>query len=191
MSETLRRDFFEDLYARTPDPFDFETSAYEAAKYQHTIDILPRDRYQQGIEIGCSIGVLTSRLAEKCDQLLGIDISERALERARARCAEFPGVNFARISVPDEFPDQDFDLMVASEVAYYWSIEDFTRARDRIADHHMAGGHLLLVHWLPVVDYHVQTGDAVHETWLEDARWRLVHGDRCEQYRIDLLERLP
>ena len=95
------------------------------------------------------------------------------------------------MAVPDEFPDQDFDLMVVSEVAYYWSIEDFTRAKDRIADHHMAGGHLLLVHWLPVVDYHVQTGDVVHETWLEDTRWRLVHGNRCEQYRIDLLERMP
>ena len=130
------------------DPFDFETSAYKAAKYQHTVAILPRDHYHQGIEIGCSIGVLTSRLAEKCDQLLGIDISERALDRARARCAELPGVKFVRMAVPDEFPDQDFDLMVVSQVAYYWSIEDFTRAKDRIADHHMAGGHLLLVHWL-------------------------------------------
>src|SRR6266481_8183661 len=108
MSGTLPRDFFEDLYVKSADPFDFETTAYEAAKYQHTVAILPRDRYQQGIEIGCSIGVLTSRLAEKCDQLLGIDISGRALERARARCAELPGVKFVRMAVPDEFPDQDF-----------------------------------------------------------------------------------
>src|SRR6266704_1704308 len=101
MGGTLPRGFFEDLYVKSPDPFDFETSAYEAAKYQHAVEIV------------CSIGVLTSRLAEKCNSLLGLDISEQALVRARARCAHLPGVKFARMTVPDEFPDQTFDLMVA------------------------------------------------------------------------------
>ena len=190
MGETLRRAFFDDLYTRRPDPFDFETSDYEAAKYQHTIAVLPRTRYQRAVEVGCSIGVLTSRLAEKCDKLLGLDISDRALKSARARCEKLPGVSFARMTVPYEFPDQTFDLIVVSEVAYYWSDEDLARAKDLIAAHQATDGHLVLVHWLPVVDYHVQTGDAVHETWLKDPRWRLIHGDRREQYRIDLLERL-
>jgi SAM-dependent methyltransferase len=190
MGGTLPREFFEDLYLKSPDPFDFETSAYEAAKYQHTIAILTRVRYEQAVEIGCSIGVLTSRLAEKCDGLLGIDISEQALVRARARCAHLQDVKFVRMTVPDEFPDQTFDLIIVSEVAYYWSTEDLARAKDLIAAHQATGGHLLLVHWLPIVDYHVQTGDAVHEAWLKDPRWRLVHGDRREQYRIDLLERI-
>jgi predicted TPR repeat methyltransferase len=189
MSGTLPREFFEELYAKSPDPFDFETSAYEAAKYQRTIATLPRARYKQAVEIGCSIGVLTSRLAEKCDSLLGIDISEQALVRAGARCAHLPDVKFVRLTVPEEFPDQTFDLIIVSEVAYYWSIDDLARSKDLIAAHQTAGGHLLLVHWLPIVDYHVQTGDAVHEIWLKDPRWRLVHGDRREQYRIDLLER--
>ena len=189
MAGTLPRGFFEEMYVKSPDPFDFETSAYEAAKYQHTVATLPRARYKQAVEIGCSIGVLTSRLAEKCDSLLGLDISERALQRARERCANLPGIDFARMTIPDEFPDQSFDLVVVSEVAYYWSIEDLGRAKDLIAAHQTTGGHLLLVHWLPVVDYHVQTGDAVHELWLKDSKWRLVHGDRREQYRIDLLER--
>ena len=190
MGGTLPRGFFEDLYVKSPDPFDFETSAYEAAKYQHTVATLPRAHYKQAVEIGCSIGVLTSRLAEKCDNLLGLDISEQALVRARARCAHLAGVQFVRMAVPDEFPDQTFDLMVVSEVAYYWSTEDLARAKHLIAAHQTTDGHLLLVHWLPIVDYHVQTGDAVHEAWLKDPRWRLVHGDRRELYRIDLLERI-
>ena len=189
MSGTLPRDFFEDLYVKSVDPFDFETSVYEAAKYHHTVAILPRDRYKQGVEIGCSIGVLTSWLAEKCEKLLGLDISEQALARATARCTDLPNVTFARMTVPDEFPDQTFDLVVVSEVAYYWSVEDLGRAKDLIAAHQETGGHLLLVHWLPIVDYHVQTGDAVHEAWLKDSKWRLVDSDRRDQYRIDLLER--
>ena len=84
MGGTLPRAFFEDLYVKSPDPFDFETSAYEAAKYQHTVATFPRAHYKQAVEIGCSIGVLTSRLAEKCNSLLGLDISEQALVRASA-----------------------------------------------------------------------------------------------------------
>ena len=190
MGGTLPRAFFEDLYVKSPDPFDFETSAYEAAKYEHTVATLPRAHYKQAVEIGCSIGVLTSRLAEKCNSLLGLYISEQALVRARARCAHLPGVKFVRMTVPEEFPDQTFDLIVVSEVAYYWSTEDLARAKDLIGTHQTTDGHLLLVHWLPSVDYHVQTGDAVHDAWLKDPRWRLVHGDRREQYRIDLLERI-
>ena len=178
MRGTLPRGFFEDMYVKSPHPFDFETSAYEAAKYQHTVAILPRAHYKQAVEIGCSIAVLTSRLAEKCNRLLGLDISEQVLVLARARCVHLPGVKFVRMTVPDEFPDQRFDLIVVSEVAYYWSTEDLARAKDLIATHQTTGGHLLLVHWLPIVDYHVQTGDAVHDAWLKDPRWRLVHGDR-------------
>ncbi|SRR6266478_862091 len=129
MGGTLPRGFFEDLYGKSPDPFDFETSAYEDAKYQNTVSTLPRAHYKQAVDIGCSIGVLTSRLAEKCGSLLGLDISQQALVRASVRCAHLPGVKFARMTVPDEFPDQTFDLIVVSEVAYYWSTEDLARAK--------------------------------------------------------------
>jgi len=59
MGGTLPRGFFEDLYVKSRDPFDFETSAYEAAKHQHTVATLPQAHYKQAVEIGCSIGVLT------------------------------------------------------------------------------------------------------------------------------------
>jgi len=190
MSETVPPSFFEDLYARKRDPWDFETSAYEAAKYQDTVDTLPRTRYKQALEIGCSIGVLTAQLAGKCDSLLSIDLSERALAIARERCRDLPNVRFRRMMVPHEFPEGEFDLLVVSDVAYYWSEVDLGKSKALIAGHHAGGGHLILVHWTPFVTEHVQTGDAVHETWLKDSRWRLVQGARREKYRIDLLERV-
>ncbi len=64
--------YFDDLYAHDPDPWQFETSAYEAAKYDATLDALPIERFASALEVGCSIGVLTARLAPRCDELLAI-----------------------------------------------------------------------------------------------------------------------
>ena len=92
MGGTLPRGFFENLYLKSPDPFDFETSAYEAAKYQHTVATLPRAHYKQAGEIGCSIGVLTSRLAEKCDSLLVLTF------RSKLSCVREPVAHTFRAS---------------------------------------------------------------------------------------------
>jgi hypothetical protein len=64
--------YFDDLYAGERDPWEFETSAYEQAKYDATLAALPRPRYRRGLEIGCSIGVLTARLAGRCGSLVAI-----------------------------------------------------------------------------------------------------------------------
>jgi SAM-dependent methyltransferase len=191
MTQTVPPSFFEDLYSRNADPWDFQTSPYEAAKYEDTVATLPRPKYERALEIGCSIGVLTSRLAAKCQSLLGLDVSAHALSLARTRCATLPGVSFAQMMVPGEFPSGEFDLIVVSEVAYYWSLTDFAQAMNLIADHHRPGGHLILVHYLPFVKEHVQTGDAVHDAWLHDQRWKPLYGAKRGKYRIDLFERQP
>ena len=90
MRPRLGATFFDDLYARDADPWDFETSAYEAAKYEQTIAALEGRRFSTALEVGCSIGVLTERLAEHCDDLLAIDVAESALVRARERVPQRP-----------------------------------------------------------------------------------------------------
>ena len=92
MSPRLRAAYFEELYARDPDPWDFATSEYEAAKYDATIAALA-PRYASALEVGCSIGVLTARLAERCERLLAIDVAEGALAHARERA---PRATFER-----------------------------------------------------------------------------------------------
>ena len=51
-------------------------------------------------EIGCSIGVLTRKLARRCERLLAVDLLPEILARAPARCADLPGVSFPRLAVP-------------------------------------------------------------------------------------------
>jgi trans-aconitate methyltransferase len=73
------------------------------------------------LEIGCGEGVQTMTLTEVADNVTGIDISPRAIERARRR---LPTVTFHAGDLHEQpwvnEPNQ-FDLVVACEVLYYMS----------------------------------------------------------------------
>ena len=181
--------YFEQLYATARDPWDFEASEYEAEKYRTTLASLPRDHYKHALEIGCSIGVLTKKLAGRCSSLLSIDVSERALAEARARCAELPQVKFAKVQIPREIPEGEFDLIVLSEVGYYLQKDDLHRTAHELAKHQRAGSDLVLVHFTPVVPDYPMTGDQVHEAWLTHPEWEHTHGERHDRYRLDVLRR--
>ena len=92
--DSLTPGYFDDVYRAKADPWNFQSSPYEAAKYAATLAALPRPLYRNALEIGCSIGVLTAQLAARCEQLLSIDVSEQALDQARERCAQLPQVRF-------------------------------------------------------------------------------------------------
>ena len=92
---------------------------------------------------------------------------------------------------PREVPLGCFDLVVVSEVAYYWEREDLQCAAAALAAHQNAGSYVLLVHLTePVPDYPL-TGDEVPEAWLARPEWARVSGHRSERYRVDLLQRVP
>lgn len=186
LKPSLDRAYFDDIYERDADPWRFETSDYERRKYDDTIAMLGGRRFASGFEIGCSIGVLTARLAAVCDALLSVDINARALQAARVRCAHLEHVSFAEMAVPHEFPKARFDLVVVSEVAYYWSDADLKLAIDRICDS-APGGQIELVHFLPPVEDYVRDGDAVHAMFLADPRLSPIRQTRAERYRIDVL----
>ncbi len=187
-SGSLAAAYFDQLYAASGDPWEFATSRYEAEKYAATLAALSRQTYPSGLELGCSIGVLTRHLAARCDRLLAIDISDAALIQARDRCADLPRVRFERRDIAAEFPDGRFDLVVVSEVGYYLARGDLERLRDRIADALAPHGQLLLVHYTGATNYPL-SGDDVHECFRADTtRWRLVKGEADTHYRLDLFE---
>ncbi|GAB3286405.1 class I SAM-dependent DNA methyltransferase [Hymenobacter tenuis] len=191
---TLPPSYFDAVYQANPDPWGFETSPYEKEKYATTLAALPRAHYASAFEIGCSLGVLTEQLALRCGHLLAVDVAETALARARERCAHLPQVECRLMHVPDEFPADTFDLILLSEVGYYWSPDDLERAADRLVAALRPGGHLLLVHWTPPVHDYPLTGDSVHDFFLKTTEaagtFRQLDSQRYVQYRLDLLERL-
>ncbi|MBD2091242.1 methyltransferase domain-containing protein [Microcoleus sp. FACHB-1515] len=189
---SLPPSYFDNLYQADPDPWKFETSEYEANKYAATIAALPKLRYRSAFEIGGSIGVLTEKLADRCESLLSIDVSQIAQNRAIERCRHLPQVEFQMMRVPEQFPDRNFDMILVSEVGYYWSLDDLRTAQQQILNALESGGHLLLVHWTLYAKDYPLSGDEVHEAFLElsPVHLRHLYGRREEQYRLDLFERV-
>jgi predicted TPR repeat methyltransferase len=188
--DSLQPSYFEDLYQANPDPWDFETSDYEAQKYQTTIKALPKSRYRNALEVGGSIGVLTALLAQRCDSLLSIDVSQIAQQKAIARCQDLPQVRFKIAQVPQDYPDEMFDLTLLSEVGYYLSWDDLKKTQQLIIEHLDVGGHLLLVHWTLFAKDYPLSGDEVHDSFLQLTELKHLTGLRQERYRLDLFERI-
>jgi SAM-dependent methyltransferase len=175
------------MYRSDADPWKFATSAYEAGKYRATIAALPRPPYRRGFEVGCSIGILTRELGRHCESLLAIDVVEQALAEAQERCRDLPHVSVRRMSFPAGRPEGAFDLIVLSEVAYYWSRSGLDRAIGWLRSALEPGGALILVHWTRATDYPL-TGEFVHDRVIATSGLAVL-GDRREPaYRLSVLE---
>ena len=183
--------YFESLYRHQSDPWNYETSPYELQKYAETLAALPRNTYQSGLEIGGSIGVLTEKIAPYCKALLSLDLSPTAQAKARARCLALPHVQFQIMQVPEQFPDQTFDLIIMSEVGYYLCEADLRKSKQQMLNALALGGHLLLVHWLERASDFQLSGEQVHDCFLEpDSGLKPLSSLRRLQYRLDILERI-
>jgi SAM-dependent methyltransferase len=151
---TLPAAYFERLYADSPDPWSFGERWYEQRKRDVTLAALPARRYRRAFEPGCSIGLLTEALA---------DASEIALVAARERLGARPGVRIEHRVLPGGWPagERPFDLVLLSELGYYFDAADLDRVVDRAVVSLADGGTLVSCHWRhPVEDYPLR-GDQV------------------------------
>jgi cyclopropane fatty-acyl-phospholipid synthase-like methyltransferase len=189
---SITPDYFVDLYRGDSDPWGFATSDYERRKYAATLSALTRSRYRSGFEIGCANGVLTRQLAPHFDALLAVDVVPEVLDRARATCADLPQIEFRLMQVPDEVPDGQFELILLSEVGYYWDrarLADFARWAAQALP---PSGELLLVHWTGETDYPL-SGDEAHDAIIRHmaAQMTPIAARREPRYRLDLLRKMP
>lgn len=191
MSERLGRDYFEGLYADSDDPWNFETSAYERKKYETTLAALGGRRFRKALEAGASIGVFTEMLAGHCDELLAVDVSEKAVAAARQRLEGVPHVRVERRTLPEEMPEGPFDLIVASEVLYYFTRDEMLATLIRFEKELAPGGALLAVHWRRETETYPLQGDEVHELLVKNTRLTNIHTIEQPDYRLDLFEDRP
>ncbi len=109
------------LYA-VADPWQM-TSPREQFRFQATNAVIAQRIGHVGslLEVGCGEGHQSEHLMTLTDQLYGLDVSARAIERARVR---LPNGRFdvgTVASIPSRPPTGRFDLVVAWEVLYYMS----------------------------------------------------------------------
>lgn len=161
--EALQPQYFDELYARKADPWSVQSRWYEERKRYITMATLPHQRYGSALEIGCSLGVLTALLAERCELVTAVDIAEAAVAAARERLRGHANVTVQAVDVSAGLPAGSYDLIMLSEVGYYFEDAGLATLVQRIDQSLTAGGTLVACHWLhPVADYPL-SGPAVHQ----------------------------
>jgi predicted TPR repeat methyltransferase len=188
LNERLGREYFEELYAGSEDPWSFETSEYERNKYERTISALGGRRFHRALEAGASIGVFTRMLADRCDELLAVDVSERAVAAASERLSGQEHIRVERRTLPEEMPAGPFDLIVASEVLYYFPGEEMLAVLRGFERELAPGGALLAVHWRRETKTYPLQGDQVHELLAQNTRLQNEETIIEPDYRLDLFE---
>jgi predicted TPR repeat methyltransferase len=189
------REFFESKYGSANDPWNFSNDPYELSRYDAIVAALAasdktkigQPHFTRAYEPGCSVGVLTERLAPICDFIFATDISSIAVARARIRCADYPNVLIEQGSVADTNPGP-VDLIVLSEIGYYCTAIELHQWTSRLLQNLQPGGTLLAAHWLGFSSDHVLSGDHVHSVLHNLAResnCALTLTKRKDNFRLD------
>lgn len=180
---------FETRYRENSDPWNYKASPYERGKYQVTLESLSRPRYANAFEPACSVGELTAMLATRSGRLLATDVSETAVQQARRRCAGLHNVRIERRDLRAAFDESiegwPFDLIVLSEVGYYFDFEALATLAQRLADALCVNGELIAVHWRGHSADHLLHGDEVHRCLLQSLPMQHRSGDHHPGYRLD------
>jgi SAM-dependent methyltransferase len=143
------RDFFDDVW-RDGDFWRLETSEFEREKYASQMNLLGDRRYGRALEIGCGSGCFSRLLAGIADEVVALDVSPLAVERARALSTGWETIDFrvANIMEYDPAGEGPWDLIVMSETIYYlgwlYSFFDVAWLAVKLYNATHEGGRLLM-----------------------------------------------
>ena len=185
MPEVSTVEDFDRRYRADPDPWRFATSPYEQRRYDVTVACLPQPRFRRAFEPGCSVGELSRRLAQRCDAS-SPGMLRRPWSRLHGRASlRRHTSSVAAGAVPGDWPGGTFDLIVLSEIGYYFELDELHRLAARATASLDPGGTLIAAHWLGNSADHVLHGDEVHAALAEgpDCKHRGVFRD--VGFRVD------
>jgi SAM-dependent methyltransferase len=181
--------FFEAKYQDCEDPWSFATSSYERERYEAILSAVGGRRYRRAFEPGCSIGVLTAMLARICDSVEAMDISPTAIAQARERTRHLDNVRTTCGALPAFIPSGTFDLIVFSEIGYYFTEQDLFAVATAVTSRVSTSGVFVAAHWLGDSSDHLLSGDRVHEILNQVPDFILRHGQRHTGFRLDVWTR--
>lgn len=186
--------FFDAKYSSDHDPWGFATDRYELDRYRTMLAFVDPVVHRRIFEPGCSIGVLTERLARVGGTVHATDISDMAVGRARQRCSRWPAVT-VDVGGLIPSPGPDYDLVVFSEVGYYQHRYALAVTLRELAERIRSGGRLIVAHWIGTSPDHLLHGNDVHDvarmvldSWTHHHHSRRIDPDR-DGYLLDVWDR--
>lgn len=108
---------------------------------------------------------------------------------ARQRCDRYPNVTIFEGALPDDLPGNTFDLIVFSEIGYYFERGVLTGVRDLMIERLANRGVFVGVHWLGVSADHLLTGDEVHVVLRSSDSLRVLESRRYDGFLLESWER--
>ncbi|MFJ8764307.1 SAM-dependent methyltransferase [Streptomyces clavifer] len=182
--------YFEEMYKGKPDPWGLRERWYEQRKYALTVASLPRPTFRRAFEPACSVGQLTQLLAPRCERLLAADRVASAVGTTRERTSHLPHVEVERLTVPQEWPEGRFDLVVLSELLYYFDEGQLTELLSRAIGSLEPGGTLVTVHWNHPVPEHLHTGAQLADRLAHERDLLLRSDHREEDFVLQTFSRI-
>ena len=187
---------FEAIYRLNEDPWATCTAWYERRKRAVLIASLPRESYRHALELGCGTGASTRALAKRCDAVWAVDASPTAVDRCRQLVIQDGSlhVHVQNLRLPADWPEDTVgaaDLVVVSELAYYFSDSELLEFIDRCLESVAPSGDWAMCHYK--ADFHDRRQDTDRIHRLVDAAPELdrivSHDD--DQFRLDIWRRQP
>lgn len=190
---------FEAAYRESDDPWASASPRYryQGLKYDRLVALLPRKRFAHALDLGCGLGLLSQKLTQRAEHVLGIDIAPAAIENARHRGAAFDNLAFEAGDILNLSSSLDgkFDLVVVADVLYYLSPLDEAALRavvGRIADLLTPGGTCLLAnHFFFAADPDSRVSRNIHRTFEACPRFAVTSEHRRAFFLATLFSERP
>lgn len=113
------REFRQRYAGKTSDAWGYQHSPDHQARADRILKMFVGRQPQRMLELGCAEGFLTRHLSGIADRVVACDVSEVAVHRAAACCADLRNVHFMATDIRHRLPDGPFDACLASDVLYY------------------------------------------------------------------------
>lgn len=168
---------------------------YQSRKYDMLCSLLPIRPFAHALDVGSGLGGLASRVARLADDVLGLDVSQRAVTRATALHSGIGNLGFAQADMRDISADHDgrYDLVTVADSIYYLPPplgDDVLKSMaTRLARLLRPGGLMLLAnHYFFDGDEDSRLSRRIHRAFAWSPSLRVVSEHRRPFYLATLLE---
>ncbi|WP_428376817.1 class I SAM-dependent DNA methyltransferase [Lichenicoccus sp.] len=190
---------FEAAYTSSADPWSSAAPRYryQSRKYDQIIALLPDRHFGNVLDLGCGIGLLSRRLAQRANHVLGLDVAAAALVHARRLTSDLGNVGFDQGDILD-LPtalDGCFDLVVIADTLYYLDplTDEMLKALStRMAALLRPGGVCVLAnHFFFSADAESRVSRRIHDAFTWSPSFTVIRQHRRAFFLVSLLSGPP